>query len=114
MLVEGSEIGLREMHVAAIRTTDDGPIDVYTQMATLLAGPDTSILEKPPAIPPEDVVGADFMLTRLDPLIEADPFRGVRWPLARPELVAVYPFEHHLGAFIDTFRRRYLSQRGRM
>ena len=69
-----------------------------------------------PAGPPEsiDLAGDDFLLARLDPLIDADPFRGARAPLGRPELIDVYPFEHHLHGFIDGFRRRYLSQRGRL
>jgi hypothetical protein len=40
--------------------------------------------------------------------------RHARPVAARPELVAVYPFEHHLRSFIDGFRRRYLAQRGRL
>ncbi|MDB4955990.1 MAG: hypothetical protein JWO36_3559 [Myxococcales bacterium] len=113
--IDGDEVGLRESHVLAIRPTGDGPLDVYIQLSTLLGGPDTTIVDKREPVPrPEDVTPEDFMLTRLDPLADADPFRGARWPLAHPELVELYPFERHLHAFIETFRRRYLAQRGRL
>jgi hypothetical protein len=112
--VEGEQLSLREIRVPALRTAGDGPIDVYLSLAALLGGADTSIVEKAAPLAPEEVLPDDFPLTRLDPLLDADPFRGARWPLDHPELVSVYPFEHHLHAFIDTFRRRYLSQRGRL
>jgi hypothetical protein len=112
--IEGDEVGLRETHVLAIRPTGDGPLDVYIQLASLLGGPDTAIVDKPAPFRAEDLAGDDFLLTRLDPLADADPFRGARWPLTHPDLVAVYPFERHLHAFIETFRRRYLAQRGRL
>jgi hypothetical protein len=64
--------------------------------------------------PPASLGDGDFVLTRLDQLIDADPFTGTRWPLQRPDLVDVFPFEHHLHGFVETFRRRYLPQRGRL
>jgi hypothetical protein len=116
--IDGDPIGLREIHVPAVRTGDDGPIDVYIALAELLGGKDgsaaiaaTVAAREPEAIAPE---GGDFLLARLDPLIDADPFRGARAPLGRAELLDVYPFQHHLHAFIDGFRRRYLVQRGRL
>jgi hypothetical protein len=62
--------------------------------------------------PPLD--GPDFQLARLEPLVDADPFADARWPLAKPDLVEIFPFEPHLHAFIEPFRRRYLAQRGRL
>ena len=112
--IDGDEIGLRESHIGAIRPTGDGPLDIYIQLASLLGGPDTTIVAPQAVLLPEDIAGDNFRLTRLDPLADADPFRGARWPLGRPELVAIYPFERHLHAFIETFRRRYLAQRGRL
>jgi hypothetical protein len=121
--VDGDAISLREIHVPAVRTGGDGPIDVYAELALLLAGRGGDLAAAvrsagPPGSPgsPEsiDLAGDDFLLARLDPLIDADPFRGARAPLGRPELIEVYPFEHHLHGFIDGFRRRYLSQRGRL
>jgi hypothetical protein len=53
-------------------------------------------------------------LAYLDAALEASPFDGARWPLERPELVAIYPFETHLHAFVEDFRRVYLAQRGRL
>jgi hypothetical protein len=117
--IDGDAIGVREIRVRRVRVTDDGPIDVYAALAELLGGRDTSVAAAAAAVaapPPEpvDAVGGDFLLARLDPLIEGDPFRGARSPLSRPELVAIYPFQHHLHAHIDGFRRRYLVQRGRL
>jgi hypothetical protein len=125
--LDGDALSLREIHVPAVRTGGDGPIDVYAALALLLSGPggDLAAAVRPPE-PVEpggaggsaprgiSLAGDDFLLTRLDPLIDADPFRGARAPLGRPELIEVYPFEHHLHGFIDGFRRRYLAQRGRL
>jgi hypothetical protein len=112
--VDGDALSLRELRVPAVRTAGDGPIDVYAAIALLLAGPggDLAAAIRPPE--PVEPDGDDFLLARLDPLIDADPFRGARAPLARPELIEIYPFEHHLHGFIDGFRRRYLAQRGRL
>lgn len=120
-LIDGDAIGVREIHVPAVHTGDAGPIEVYAGLADLLAGPDRSVAgaaakvdaaaQNPEAVEPS---GEDFLLIRLDPLIDGDPFRGALAPLGRPELVEIYPFEHHLHRFIDGFRRRYLVQRGRL
>jgi hypothetical protein len=112
--IDGEPIALREIRVPAVRVADDGPIDVYAALAALLGGSDTSMDATPRAPEAVEPAGEDFLLARLDPLVEGDPFRGVRAPLRRADLVEVYPFEHHLHAFIDGFRRRYLAQRGRL
>jgi hypothetical protein len=112
--IDGESIALREIRVPAVRSGEDGPIEVYAALAALLGGRDTSVdtvARAPEAVEPS---GEDFLLARLDPLIDGDPFRGTRAPLRRAELVEVYPFEHHLHGFIDGFRRRYLAQRGRL
>jgi hypothetical protein len=111
--LDGDELSLREVKIPEIRTTADGPIDVYVALASLLAGPTVSPRAST-APDPGDLDGSDFVLTRLDPLVDADPFAGVRWPLADRNVVDVFPFERHLHAFIDAFRRRYLPQRGRL
>jgi len=87
---------------------------VYAALAALLGGRDGGVDAPARAAEPVEPGGDDFLLARVDPLIDGDPFRGVRAPLRRPELVEIYPFEHHLHAFIDGFRRRYLAQRGRL
>ncbi|HMG21393.1 MAG TPA: hypothetical protein VK607_08760, partial [Kofleriaceae bacterium] len=112
--VDGDAISLRELHVPAVRTGGDGPIDVYAGLALLLGGRGGDLAAALRQPEPVEPAGDDFLLARLDPLIDADPFRGVRAPLDRPELVELYPFEHHLHGFIDGFRRRYLAQRGRL
>ena len=127
--IDGDPVGLREIHVSGVRTAGAGPIDVYAQLAILLAGKDGSVAAAPSAPDPGGAAaapaiaagaepialdGGDFLLARLDPLIDGDPFHGARAALERAELLEVYPFEHHLHAFIDGFRRRYLAQRGRL
>jgi hypothetical protein len=113
--IDGDTLGVREVRVAEIKTHGAGPIDVYLAMAALLAGTAPAV---PAAAPPDpsdvDAHADDFLLTRLDPLVDADPFAGARWPLERDELVEVLPIERHLRAFVDDFRRRYLAQRGRL
>ena len=131
-VIDGDLIGLREIHVSGVRTGDDGPIDVYVQLAALFAGNAGSVATglaaasshapgpapATPAVPiaPEAVEtqGDDFLLARLDPLIDGDPFGGNRAPLRDAALIEVYPFEHHLHGYIEDFRRRYLAQRGRL
>jgi hypothetical protein len=112
--LDGDAISWREIHVAGVRTGGDGPIDVYAGLARLLGGPGGDLAAAIRAPEPVELSGDDFLLARLDPLIDADPFRGARDPLGHPEIVEVYPFEHHLHGFIDGFRRRYLAQRGRL
>ena len=109
VMLEGEQLAVRDLHVASIRTDADGPIDVYLALAALLAGTDM-----PTRQPAQQLDASRFPLTTLDALVDTDPFSGARWPLSDPALVAVFPFEHHLHAFIDAFRRRYLPQRGRL
>lgn len=111
--IDGESLALREIRVPAVRVADDGPIDVYAALAALLGGQDPGV-DAGRAPEPVEPAGEDFLLVRVDPLVDGDPFRGVRAPLRRPELVEIYPFEHHLHGFIDGFRRRYLAQRGRL
>lgn len=107
--IDRESVAVRELHVANVRTDTDGPIDVYLALAALLAGTDM-----PPARAAETLDTSRFPLASLDTLVETDPFAGARWPLTDPDLAAVFPYEHHLHAFVDTFRRRYLPQRGRL
>jgi hypothetical protein len=111
--IDGDTVSLREIHVPGVRTASDGPIEVYAALGALFGGKDAR-LASAAAPEPIEISGGDFLLVRLDPLIDADPFRGAREPLRRPELAEIYPFQLHLHAFIDSFRRRYLAQRGRL
>jgi hypothetical protein len=120
VVVDGEPVSLREIRVRVVRTTGSGVIDVYTQLATLLGGEDAgpAVVDagaRPePAPAPDELAGADFVLTRLDRLHGADPFAGTTWPLDRADLVEVYPFQRHLRSYVDAFRRRYRAQRGRL
>jgi hypothetical protein len=107
--IDGESVAVRELHIASVRTESDGPIDVYLDLAALLVGSD-----RPPPRAPEALDTSRFPLTALDTLVDTDPFAGARWPLGDPDLATVFPYEHHVHAFIDAFRRRYLPQRGRL
>lgn len=61
-----------------------------------------------------EIADSEFRLLALEPLVDADPFLGNAALLDRADLVAVFPIEQHLHAFIDAFRRVYLPQRGRL
>ena len=107
--LDGDDVSVREVRVAAVTPTGDGPIEVYMALAALLGGADAR-----PRVDAAAIDAPEFPLSRLEPLVTADPFAGVRWPLAQHALVDVFPFEQHLHAFIEPFRRRYLAQRGRL
>jgi hypothetical protein len=59
--------------VSGVRTASAGPIDVYAQLAILLAGKDISIAAAPAGVAtdPEAIAldGGDFLFARLDLLI---------------------------------------------
>jgi hypothetical protein len=109
--IDGDTVSLREVKIAAVEPKGAGPIDLYVALAGLFAG---TFDRRPGAPLPPVADGADFQLLRADALAEADPFRGTRWPLERGELAEVYPYHRHLHGFIETFRRRFLGQRGRL
>jgi hypothetical protein len=120
VLVDGEPISVRELRLPAIRTTGAGVIELYLALATALGGEDTApavIDAAAPSEPPPDqgeLDRDDFRLVRLDRLHDTDPFRGVRWPLDRGDLLEVYPLPRQLRTFVDGFRRRYRAQRGRL
>jgi hypothetical protein len=122
--LDGETIGMREVRASAIRTTGAGPVDVYSQLALLLggrayAGPASGGAARlaPDATGPVTQLrdGAHRLLM-LEPLVDADPFLSAeaRAALERSDVVEVYPFEKHLKAFVDAFRRVYMPQRGRL
>lgn len=122
-VVRGFALPVRELRTAAVEPSGAAQLEVYQQLASLLAGGRYSgpvideasparILQTPPA--PADLEGEGFALARLEVLRDADPFLGAGWPLEREELRDVYPYHLHLARFIDAFRRRYHMQRGRL
>ena len=118
--IDGDAVPMRELRVPAVRVAGAGPLEVYEQVARLLAGgaaaagPSAAAIGRLAApLAVADLDAPDYLLARLDHLRDADPFLGVRWPLERPDLVEVYPFRRHLHRFVDGFRRRYRAQRGR-
>ncbi|HKE18980.1 MAG TPA: hypothetical protein VKB80_29100 [Kofleriaceae bacterium] len=121
VLVDGHAIAVRELRVPAVRASGAGPIDVYRELASLLAGDSLAGggetapgRAAPRAAADLSGGGGDYLLTRLESLRDADPFAGASWPLERADVVEVYPFRRHLHAFVEAFRRRYWAERGRM
>lgn len=118
----GDHLAVREVRVARVATSGAEQLEIYAQLASLLAGGTYSgpaledPLERLAARDPtaDDLAGEGYTLTRLEHLRDADPFLGVTWPLGRDELAEVYPLRRHLQAFIDAFRFRYWAQRGRL
>jgi len=56
----------------------------------------------------------DYALTRLELLRNADIFLGNEWIQSRDDILAVYPWQHHLLGYIQNFRKTYQMHRGRM
>lgn len=112
--IDGETVAVREVRVPAIKPAGDGPIDVYVALASLLGGTAVHAAQPPDSGADHVFEPGTLSLAHLDAALEASPFDGARWPLDRPELVAIYPFETHLHAFVEDFRRVYLAQRGRL
>jgi hypothetical protein len=114
VVIDGETIAVREVRVPEIKPSGDGPIDVYAALASLLGGTAVHAVQAPEATTDHLFEPGTLSLAHLDAAFETSPFDGARWPLDRPELVEIYPFETHLHAFVEDFRRVYLAQRGRL
>ncbi len=122
VVIDGQTIPVRALRAPEPVPTGAGPLDVYQQLAALLAGGGYSgptgetAIEKIGREPPQpgSLSQPGFRLARIDALVGADPFLGIRWPLDRPDVVEVYPFRAHLDEFVAAFRSRYYAQRGRL
>lgn len=55
---------------------------------------------------------ADFRLSRLGFLRDADIFMGSPWLEKRPDIMEVYPYYLHLNRYVQVFRDRYRQTRG--
>jgi hypothetical protein len=58
--------------------------------------------------------GTDYLLTRLYELDSVDLYLDPGWLQRRPDLLEVYPYQRHLKNFVQTFRRQYRRERGRL
>ncbi|HEY5924087.1 MAG TPA: hypothetical protein VIV11_20545 [Kofleriaceae bacterium] len=103
--IDGETLLLR-----AATTPATTSLDVYTDLARMLAGATTTVR---PATSEPLLDDAEFPLASLEPYLAIDPFT-IRTALGAAELVEVYPFDRHLHAFVEGFRRVYFAQRGRL
>lgn len=63
----------------------------------------------------KDAPGAgDWLLTRAFELESVDIYLDPGWLAERPDLLDVYPYELHLKNYVETFRRQYRRERGRL
>src|SRR6185312_8231467 len=99
--IDGETIAVREVRVPAIKLGGDGPIDVYVALASLLAGTPVHAVQAPDVSADHLFEPGTLSLAHLDAALEESPFDGARWPLDRPDIVAIYPFETHLHAFVE-------------
>jgi hypothetical protein len=58
--------------------------------------------------------GHDYLLTRLYGLDSVDLYLDPGWIAGRPDLLEVYPYQRHLKNYVQTFRRQYRGERGRL
>jgi hypothetical protein len=58
--------------------------------------------------------GHDFLLTRLYGLESVDLYLGPSFLAGRPDLLEVYPYQRHLKNYVQTFRRQYRRDHGRL
>ena len=84
IVIDGETIAVREVRMPAIKTTGDGPIDVYLALASLLAGTAMPSVQPPEAAADHLFEPGALSLAHLDAALEASPFDGTRWPLERP------------------------------
>jgi len=86
------------------------PKFVYSQLLSnqaVVVGSDGAVTE-------EMFEHEDYALTRLELLRNSDIFLGNEWIQSRDDILALYPWHHHLPGYIKNFRKTYLARRGRM
>jgi len=120
--IDGTTLAIREVRGTSPTASGDGQLVAYKKLALLLGGVHyngpvdqsgiADLASRPSAT--NDVVGADFALTRLDLLRQSDPFVAGSPAMSEQKLVDVFPFRFHLQNFVDAFRRAYRRQRGRL
>lgn len=122
--IDGNPIDSRELRVKTLSAVGPAQADLYRYLALVYTGIGYSgpveqehvaiaELGRQPA-PLKDVLGTDFTLTRLELLHQSDPFLAGAPALADEQLIDVFPLRYHLQHLVDTFRRAYRRQRGRL
>jgi hypothetical protein len=113
--IDGETLQLRSASTPAIAST----IDLYADLARMFAGSAASAAAptnaKTTTTPEAPLDDAAFSLASLEPFVALDPFTpDVHASIAKPDVAEVYPFDKHLHAFVEGFRRVYFAQRGRL
>jgi hypothetical protein len=65
-------------------------------------------------VDPKFFTGKGGFLSRLDYLADVDILLGQKWIEKRDDLLDVYPWHVHLSNYVQLFRSRYRSERGRL
>lgn len=120
--IDGHRFDAVELRVAPL-AHPESQIERYSQIAGLLArgfhyG---GLMSEASVIPGAEsesferrLDGREFALARLEVLADLDIFLGHDWILEREDLSALYPYHLHLKNFVETFRRQYRVQKGRL
>jgi hypothetical protein len=75
---------------------------------------EAGLTESSPTALGASFAGNDYLLTRLYELDSVDLYLDPAWLAGRPDLLEVYPYQRHLKNFVQTFRRQYRRERGRL
>ncbi|MEC4674823.1 MAG: hypothetical protein VST68_11595 [Nitrospirota bacterium] len=86
------------------------PKFVYSQLLSKQA----VVVASDGAVTEEMFEHEDYALTRLELLRNSDIFLGNEWIHSRDDILALYPWHHHLRGYIKNFRKTYRTHRGRM
>ncbi|MCG8423752.1 MAG: hypothetical protein MJE77_38130 [Proteobacteria bacterium] len=123
LVVDGHEFQARELHVPSPSAGERGQIELYHQLAMLLArgfryGRLVSRESVATGETSEHIANVlaqpSYLFTKLELLRDADLFLGHEWIDGRPDLLDVYPYHLHLNNFVNLFRQYYQRERGRL
>jgi hypothetical protein len=127
--IDSEVLRARELRRASLETDERGQIELFQQLAILLApgfgygrvasretiGDGAPSAGRSSNLPvSEQFQPSSYLLTQLELLRDTDLFLGHQWIYERRDLLEVYPYHLHLANFIEVFRQYYQHQRGRL
>jgi hypothetical protein len=118
----GYRFTVADLHVAPTAPGSVLYIDRYDAVAKLLVNgfhygrllSDAGLAEGAATGLEGSLGGRDYLLTRLYGLESFDIYLEPGWIATRPDLLEVYPYQRHLKNYVQTFRRQYRHERGRL